>query len=76
MSRARHSAAKKTGGKCRESGGEVREGNPAVFKLAEQKTAGKIEGGGGGAKKNLGRKSGGSDTQPYSSAARKRGGKC
>jgi hypothetical protein len=74
MSRARHHSAKK-GGKHREDGGEVAEGNPAVFKLAEKKSSGVIEG--GHAKKNLGKKSGGRATPeaPYSSA-RKKGGKC
>lgn len=74
MSRARHHTSKK-GGKKREEGGEVREGNPAVFKLAEKGSAGKIEG--GSAKKNLGKRgtSGITPEKPYS-PARKKGGKC
>lgn len=91
MSRARHHTAKKHHGKHHETGGEVKEGNPNVFKLAEKHTVGKIEG--GHSKKHLGRKHGGkchasggkagADTHPYSSAHKhggkvheKHGGKC
>jgi hypothetical protein len=69
MSRARHHTAKK-GGKHRETGGEVKEGNPAIYKLADEKRSiGVIKG--DHAPKRLDRKA---KASPYSSA-HKSGGK-